>query len=52
LLECHYSTNPLQLSHDAIKTRVFEKETSPWMSKSSSGPRDWYLAGIAQSRPC
>ena len=26
LLECHHSTNPLQLSHNAVKTRVFEKE--------------------------
>jgi hypothetical protein len=49
LLECHYSTNPLQLSHNAVKTRVFEKETSPWMSTSSSDPRDCYLAGLAQS---
>jgi hypothetical protein len=29
LLECHHSTNPSQLSQNAVKTRVFEKETWP-----------------------
>jgi hypothetical protein len=29
LLECHHSTNLSQLSHNAVKTRVFEKETWP-----------------------
>jgi len=42
--------NLFQLSHNAVESRAIEKDTWPWMSKSSLCPRN-YVTDFSPDQP-